>query len=370
MEARSISLVAVAGLVFSTLMFFSNAHAVPTTGDYYTYQYGERDGAVDGGTYTDYLSSGWLAPGTDGDGQFNDYSYNKTTQEESLTITRIAVSTDGGGTGDEVFSGSLNATSSLGLASEPTSSNPYSPGDPNIGYLGDGLLNGEDGWVDPLYFQEEEDLYELMGETASGWIHLWGAEYDVGLGGSYSIVDASGASAIDLYQDGDAKGDYNAIDLEDLLQISFACDSGGECNAGTWSLWVDPDTVQIVEDLLGVRAFDHLLIELKYGSASSEGGWALYDWDFPYMLEQAALYEAVNGVGSSGFDLANFDFETAYTFEGTWQTESGQELSYVNIWAHDPTGAEEVPEPATIALLGLSLAGIGFARKKKQALRT
>lgn len=367
MSTRRSSILAVTGLALSMLAFSSSTHAVPTTGDYYTYQYGERDGAVDGGTYTDYLSSGWLAPGTDGDGQFNDYSYNKTTQEESFTITRIAVSTAGGGTGDVVFSGSVNATSSLGLASEPTSSNPYSPGDPNIGHLGDGLLNGEDGWVDPLYFQEEEDLYELKGKTASGWIHLWGAEYDVGLGGSYSTVDASGTSAIDLYQDGDGTGDYNAVDLADILQISLNCNGGSDCNSGTWSIWIDPITVQIIDDLLDLSIFDHLLIELKYGNENSGGGWALYDWDFPYMLEQAALYEAANGVGTSGFDLANFDFETAYTFEGTWQTESGQGLSYVNFWAHDPPGATTVPEPTALALMGLGLAGIGFARKKKQA---
>jgi hypothetical protein len=367
MKKHSISIPAATVLTFSALMFCSTTFAKPI-GDYYTYQYGERDGAADGGTYTDYLSSGWLAPGPDGDGQFNDYSYNKTSQEDSLTITRIAESTAGGGTGDVVFSGSLSATSSLGIAGDPSSSNPFSPGDPNMGHVGDGLLNGENGWVDPLYFIEEEDLYELQGKTASGWIHLWGAEYDNGMGGAYSIVDASGAAAIDLYQAGDGKGDYNAVDIEDLLQISFSCGgSGGDCNGGTWTLWVDPNTVQIVQDLLGVSAFDHLLIELKYGSDKSGGGWALYDWDFPYMLEQAALYEAVNGVGSSGFDLANFNFETAYTFEGTWQTESGQGLSYVNVWAHDPPGGASIPEPATIALMSLGLAGIGFARKKKQA---
>ena len=74
---------------------------------------------------------------------------------------------------------------------------------------------------------------------------------------------------------------------------------------------------------------------------------------------QAGVYSGSNG----GVDFGNTAHIGLTTSNGvTWESESGVFLSA----ASNPPEAD-VPEPSIIALFGLGLVGLGFARRRRQA---
>ncbi|MGY8869272.1 MAG: PEP-CTERM sorting domain-containing protein [Pseudomonadales bacterium] len=276
---------------------------------------------------------------------------------DSVTIDTI---TKSDGTGTVHTGSSIQATSCAGmfLGANDDSQGASSP-TPNIGQLGNGFLNGETintgmgttGELDPMTFIEPSDLQALDPDGVfddPGWIHLANFQ-DSGSNTSNPTYSFIGSGA-------------NSLDLNVVLDITFDCNVGSDCKAGTWSIATTTNILSLIQPILGVGTFDHLALVLKGGNS----GVAVYDFDFPDLTDPYAF---------SGPDI--LDYVTPYTFTGTWNTDDllatngqfqPQRFSHANFWARDPFGGStDVPEPATIALFGLGLLGLTGMRRRKIA---
>jgi hypothetical protein len=284
---------------------------------------------------------------------------NGQCSTDSVTLDTITKS-DGTGT---VHSGSsIEATSCAGMFlgandDSQSASNPT----PNIGQLGNGFLNGQTvvsgnggatGELDPMTFIETSDLQALDPDgifNDPGWIHL--ANFQDGGNDSSSPTYSSISNGT------------NSLDLDLVLDITFNCNTGADCKAGTWSIATTTNILSLIQPILGVGTFDHFALVLKGGTS----GVGIYDFDFSELTAPYAF---------SGPDI--LDYVTPYTFTGTWNTDDllatngqhqAQRFSHANFWARDPAGTptNKVPEPATIALFGLGLLGLVGIRKRKMA---
>lgn len=265
-----------------------------------------------------------------------------------IDLRHISESADN--TNTNLLVSTYTASSCIGLFGDPKNVGSLHDANPNIGTLGDGLLNGQGGWVSPTAFITEDQLMDL-GDN-------------VGFPNSNpSIADDPGwisLAKFDLKADRTFKADYQAInglsflDLDEVLDISFTCNGVSGCSSGTWSLATSLDIIDKVTAALGNRStFDHLAFVFKAGDS-----WAVYDFNFTDIF-----FNEIAVLGNSNFPAP---FNTPFTFGGMFNTNDfNKNISHFALWARDPISTTSIPAPAPLFLLGFGLVAVGLFRRRR-----
>lgn len=267
----------------------------------------------------------------------------------AVTLTSVAAIT---APGSNLLSNSYVSSQCIGFISTPPpkpithNDDPHNNPTTNIGYFGDGLLNGGNPYFDGSEFIDVNTDYQDLKKKGSfvdpGWIHLTHFDADT----KKWTYSNAGTGIINP-----------TLNIADLLTFSIDCapldpdslGNLGDCKSGTWQLKTKTDIIQQVVQLLGPATFDHLAFSIKAGP-----NFVVYDFDFKDIF------------GAENNPLLNFN--TPYVLGGTFNTSDMRNagISHMNVFARDPQDPNRIPAPATLLMFGL---GLMFLSAKTQLAR-
>lgn len=259
-----------------------------------------------------------------------------------VEITQVSQysGTTSGATLNTIYTGNMAAAACAGAFSGNDGFYPST----NLGYAGDGLLNGgtqvasgatlfpNGAFITPQSPLQDLDKNGQVNDP--GWIMLGKFEQNNGSWG-FTPSTVGGSSAI-------------------VLSSFFTATITG-AGTGTWSFTPDATVAQRTSSLLGRNYFDQFALVFKAGNAFS-----VYDFTpAEFGMDAPSVNDPV--MNWSG----TYDVSDTLTSGGANNNAAG--LSHISLWVRDPAPTaptSHVPEPSTLALLGLSAAALIRNRRK------
>ena len=208
----------------------------------------------------------------------------------------------------------------------------------NLGWYNDGYMNGEANKQGD-YFTG----YEFTGgaypakDGNPGWIYLGTLNFGGAGTGTFDPVDSIG-------------GVPNSLFGAEIFSASYNATTG----KGTWSFTPDKNIATKAKPLFGNNYFDQFALVFKQ-AGNEKGGFAAYD----FVSDQFG----VTPPPSVEDPILNFSGEWDLT-----KVFGSKDMSHIALWARDPGPDNQVPEPSTVALLGLALVGLSVVARRRRAL--
>ncbi|MBS0347667.1 MAG: PEP-CTERM sorting domain-containing protein [Proteobacteria bacterium] len=267
------------------------------------------------------------------------------TADVKITSVSMYSDTTSSATLQTIYSGSQAAADCAGAFAGNDEFAPTT----NLGYAGDGLLNGgvQNGknggtlfpggaFITPQY--PLQDLDKDGQATDPGWIML-GKYQELSKNGPWAFVP-------------------NTIDgHSDIVTSSFFTATISTSGKGTWAFTPDATVAQRTSTILGRNYFDQFALVFKAGESFS-----VYDFtpDLFNMAPPDVDDPVMNWFGT---------YDVSGTLRAGKDDKNPAGLSHISLWVRDPaasvqTTTTQVPEPSTLALLGLSAAALIRTRRK------
>lgn len=235
--------------------------------------------------------------------------------------------------GANVLSGNVDATACAGAYVGNDIPFPGTKGGANLGYYGDGLVNGAaqtqtgsvlfpNGMFSELYPTQFLNPNSDGVHADPGWIYA----------GSSNGTSFTGALI------------GNTLKVSDST-FNFNLNANG---TGTWGITPDLQNALALASLLKGNALDQFAIVVKYGNGFQAFDFTAKSLGLP-LTNPPTLYNF-----SGGFDLS------------TYLTAPGGGFSHIDLYFRDPILGTSIPEPGSLALLGLGFAALGFFNRRKK----